>query len=66
MKPTPAGVPVATISPGSTVMSCERLSSKVGILKYILDVFAVYIILPLTLNDNFRSYGLGISSLVTK
>lgn len=56
MKPTPAGVPVAIISPGFTVMSCERLSSKVGILKCILDVFDVCIISPLTFNDNFSSF----------
>ena len=63
--PTPAGVPVAIISPGISVMVDDIVSIKVGISKIRSETTACCLTSPLTFVTNFIALTSAISSLVT-
>src|SRR6266571_1599214 len=63
--PTPLGVPVGIISPGSNVMPLERVAIIVRIGKIIMLVFASCLVMPLTRNLTISCCGSLISSAVT-
>src|SRR5437762_9780895 len=63
--PTPLGVPVAIISPGSNVMPLERIAIIVRIGKIIMLVFPSCLLIPLTRNLTTSCCGSFTSSAVT-
>src|SRR5579883_2504059 len=64
-KPTPLGVPVAMISPGSSVMPSESSAMIWGMVKIIILVLESCLRTPLTSRRRLRFCGLSISSAVT-
>src|SRR6185295_9081618 len=63
--PTPAGVPVEIMSPGSSVMKRETNSIRRGMSKISCEVLESCIVWPLRRSLIERSPGLGTSSAVT-
>src|SRR6516225_768816 len=64
--PTPSGVPVAMMSPGSKVMLAEVNSISSGTPKIILLVWESCIVMPFTRARMARAEGSGISSRVVR
>src|SRR5579859_23643 len=64
-KPTPLGVPVAMMSPASSVMPCERMEMMLRTSNSILAVVSSCLVTPLTRKYSFSFCGSGISSAVT-
>ena len=62
--PTPSGVPVAMMSPGSSVIAAEMSEISVGILNSMCRVFERCFSTPLTVSQSGRLCGSGIASAV--
>src|SRR5260363_24886 len=63
--PTPSGVPVAMMSPGSSVMPDEMSAIKAGMSKIMYLVLESCFMTPFLVSQSLRSCGSGISSAVT-
>src|SRR6266702_1272772 len=63
--PTPSGVPVAMMSPGSSVMPDEMSAIRTGISKIMYLVLESCFMTPFFVSQSRRSCGSGISSAVT-
>src|SRR5579862_3967210 len=65
-RPTPKGVPVEIISPGSKVINCDKYEIKNGILKIMSLVLEFCNFSPFTVNHKFKCWGSFISSFVAR
>ena len=63
--PTPGGVPVVMMSPGSSVMYRLTWATRVATEKIMVRVFPVCMRVPFTSSHMSRTCGSGISSVVT-
>gem|GEM_PF-4026842 len=63
--PTPSGVPVAMMSPGSSVMPALMSEIRNGTLNSMCRVFEPCFFSPLTVSHRSSTCGSGISSAVT-